>query len=109
MSEYQEKSSVARFIGAPPGYVGYQEGGVLIDAVRRKPNAVLLLDEIEKACPDIFNMLLQVMDYAVLTDSLGRKADFSRIVLIMTGSDPVIGRKMPSVLKAPRGTALPNR
>lgn len=86
MSEYQEKSSVARFIGAPPGYVGYQEGGVLIDAVRRKPNAVLLLDEIEKACPDIFNILLQVMDYAVLTDSLGRKADFSRIVLIMTGN-----------------------
>lgn len=86
MSEYQEKASVARFIGAPPGYVGYQEGGALVDAVRRQPYAVLLLDEIEKAHPDIFNVLLQVMDYAVLTDSLGRKADFGHIVLIMTGN-----------------------
>lgn len=86
MSEYQEKASVARFIGAPPGYVGYQEGGALIDAVRRQPYAVLLLDEIEKAHPDIFNVLLQVMDYAVLTDSLGRKADFGHIILIMTGN-----------------------
>lgn len=86
MSEYQEKSSVARFIGAPPGYIGYQEGGVLIDAVRRQPYAVLLLDEIEKAHREVFNLLLQVMDNASLTDSLGRKADFSHIVLIMTGN-----------------------
>lgn len=86
MSEYQEKSSVARLIGAPPGYVGYQEGGALIDSVRRQPYAVLLLDEIEKAHPDIFNVLLQVMDDAILTDSLGRKADFSHIIFIMTGN-----------------------
>lgn len=86
MSEYQEKSSVARFIGAPPGYIGYQEGGVLIDAVRRQPYAVLLLDEIEKAHQEVFNLLLQVMDNASLTDSLGRKADFEHIVLIMTGN-----------------------
>jgi ATP-dependent Clp protease ATP-binding subunit ClpA len=84
MSEYMEKHAVSRLIGAPPGYVGYEEGGLLIDAVRRAPHAVLLLDEIEKAHPDIFSILLQVMDHATLTDSHGRKADFRHVILIMT-------------------------
>lgn len=86
MSEYQEKMAATRLIGAPPGFVGHQEGGVLIEEIRKNPNAVLLLDEIEKAHSDIFNLLLQVMDNALLTDSLGRKADFSRVILIMTGN-----------------------
>jgi ATP-dependent Clp protease ATP-binding subunit ClpA len=84
MSEYMEKHAVSRLIGAPPGYVGYEEGGLLIDAVRKSPHAVLLLDEIEKAHPDMFSILLQVMDHATLTDSHGRKADFRHIILIMT-------------------------
>ena len=84
MSEYMEKHAVSRFIGAPPGYVGFDQGGMLIEAVRKNPHAVLLLDEIEKAHPDVFNVLLQVMDYATLTDSSGRKADFRNVVIIMT-------------------------
>jgi ATP-dependent Clp protease ATP-binding subunit ClpA len=84
MSEYMEKHAVSRLIGAPPGYVGYEEGGLLIDAIRKTPHAVLLLDEIEKAHPDMFSILLQVMDHATLTDSHGRKADFRHVVLIMT-------------------------
>ncbi|MDL2315670.1 ATP-dependent Clp protease ATP-binding subunit ClpA [Desulfovibrio sp. OttesenSCG-928-A18] len=84
MSEYMEKHSVSRFIGAPPGYVGFDQGGMLIEAVRKNPHAVLLLDEMEKAHPDIFNVLLQVMDYATLTDASGRKADFRNVVIIMT-------------------------
>jgi ATP-dependent Clp protease ATP-binding subunit ClpA len=84
MSEYMEKHAVSRLIGAPPGYVGYEEGGLLIDAIRKSPHAVLLLDEIEKAHPDMFAILLQVMDHATLTDSHGRKADFRHVVLIMT-------------------------
>ncbi|MCB0355218.1 MAG: AAA family ATPase, partial [Bdellovibrionales bacterium] len=84
MSEYMEKHSVARLIGAPPGYVGYEEGGLLIDLVRKQPYSVLLLDEIEKAHEDIYNILLQVMDAATLTDSQGRKADFRNVILIMT-------------------------
>jgi ATP-dependent Clp protease ATP-binding subunit ClpA len=90
MSEYMEKHAVARLIGAPPGYVGYEEGGQLTDLVRRTPYAVLLLDEIEKAHPDIYNILLQVMDDARLTDSHGKEAEFKNIILIMTtnaGSD----------------------
>jgi ATP-dependent Clp protease ATP-binding subunit ClpA len=79
-----EKHAVSRLIGAPPGYVGYEEGGLLIDAIRKSPHAVLLLDEIEKAHPDMFSILLQVMDHATLTDSHGRKADFRHVVLIMT-------------------------
>jgi ATP-dependent Clp protease ATP-binding subunit ClpA len=75
---------VSRLIGAPPGYVGYEEGGLLIDAVRKSPHAVLLLDEIEKAHPDMFSILLQVMDHATLTDSHGRRADFRHVILIMT-------------------------
>ncbi|MDR0645204.1 MAG: ATP-dependent Clp protease ATP-binding subunit ClpA [Treponema sp.] len=86
MSEYQEKHTVSRLIGSPPGYVGYEEGGLLTDAVRKQPHAVLLMDEIEKAHPDVFNILLQVMDYATLTDNNGRKADFRNVVLIMTSN-----------------------
>jgi ATP-dependent Clp protease ATP-binding subunit ClpA len=84
MSEYMEKHTVSRLIGAPPGYVGFDQGGLLTDAIRRTPHAVLLLDEIEKAHPDLFNILLQVMDHATLTDATGRKADFKHVVLIMT-------------------------
>ena len=84
MSEYMEKHAVARLIGSPPGYVGFEQGGLLTEAVRKTPHAVLLLDEVEKAHPDIYNVLLQVMDYATLTDNSGRKADFRNVVLIMT-------------------------
>ncbi|MCX7655616.1 MAG: ATP-dependent Clp protease ATP-binding subunit ClpA [Treponemataceae bacterium] len=86
MSEYQEKHTVSRLIGSPPGYVGYEEGGLLTDAIRKQPHAVLLLDEIEKAHPDIYNVLLQIMDYATLTDNNGRKADFRNVILIMTSN-----------------------
>jgi len=86
MSEYMEKHAVSRLIGAPPGYVGYDQGGMLIEDVRKHPYAVLLLDEIEKAHPDVFDILLQVMDHAVLTDNQGREADFRHITLIMTSN-----------------------
>ena len=86
MSEYTEKHTVAKLIGSPAGYVGYEDGGLLTDAIRKTPNAVLLLDEIEKAHQDIYNILLQVMDYARLTDNKGRKADFRNVVLIMTSN-----------------------
>jgi ATP-dependent Clp protease ATP-binding subunit ClpA len=86
MSEYMEKHAVARLIGAPPGYVGFEQGGLLVDAVRQHPYAVVLLDEIEKAHADIYNILLQVMDHATLTDNNGRKADFRQVVLIMTSN-----------------------
>jgi ATP-dependent Clp protease ATP-binding subunit ClpA len=97
MSEYMEKHAVSRLIGAPPGYVGYEEGGLLIDAVRKSPHAVLLLDEIEKAHPDLFAILLQVMDHATLTDTHGRHADFRHVILIMTtnaGARDLSGRHM---------------
>ena len=84
MSEYMERHAVSRLIGAPPGYVGFEQGGLLTDAVTKKPHAVLLLDEIEKAHPDIFNILLQVMDHGALTDNNGRTADFRNIIIIMT-------------------------
>ena len=84
MSEYMERHAVSRLIGAPPGYVGYDQGGLLTEAVTKKPHAVLLLDEIEKAHPDIFNILLQVMDHGTLTDNNGRKADFRNVIIIMT-------------------------
>jgi ATP-dependent Clp protease ATP-binding subunit ClpB len=90
MSEYQERHSVSRLVGAPPGYVGYDEGGQLTEAVRRKPYSVVLLDEIEKAHPDVFNVLLQVLDDGVLTDNKGRKVNFKNTIIIMTsntGSD----------------------
>ncbi len=86
MSEYQEKHTVSRLVGSPPGYVGYEEGGLLTDAIRKTPHAVLLLDEIEKAHQDIFNVLLQVLDYATLTDNAGRKADFRNVIIIMTSN-----------------------
>jgi ATP-dependent Clp protease ATP-binding subunit ClpB len=86
MSEYMEKHTVARLIGAPPGYVGYEEGGQLTEAVRRRPYAVVLLDEIEKAHPDIFNVLLQIMDDGRLTDGQGRTVNFTNTVLIMTSN-----------------------
>ncbi|MFH1061529.1 MAG: AAA family ATPase, partial [Candidatus Omnitrophota bacterium] len=86
MSEYMEKFNVSRLVGAPPGYVGYEEGGQLTEKVRRKPYSVILLDEIEKAHPDVFNLLLQVLEEGRLTDSFGRKVDFRNTVLIMTSN-----------------------
>ncbi len=86
MSEYMEKHAVARLIGSPPGYVGFDQGGLLTEAIRKHPYAILLLDEIEKAHPDLFNILLQVMDYARLTDNTGRTADFRHVILIMTSN-----------------------
>ena len=97
MSEYMEKHTVSRLIGAPPGYVGFDQGGLLTDAIRRTPHTVLLLDEIEKAHPDVFNILLQVMDHATLTDNNGRKADFRHVVLLMTtnaGGRELTGKSM---------------
>lgn len=86
MSEYMEKFSVSRLIGAPPGYVGYEEGGQLTEKVRRKPYSIILLDEIEKAHPDIYNILLQVLDDGQLTDGMGRKIDFKNTIIIMTSN-----------------------
>ena len=96
MSEYMEKHSVARLIGAPPGYVGYEEGGALTEAVRRRPYQVVLFDEIEKAHPDVFNILLQVLDDGRLTDGQGRTVDFRNVLLIMTsnlGADVLVMQK----------------
>ena len=86
MSEYMEKHSVSRLVGAPPGYVGYDEGGQLTEAVRRRPYSVLLLDEIEKAHPDVFNVLLQILDDGRLTDGQGRTVDFKNTIVIMTSN-----------------------
>ncbi|MGL5243768.1 MAG: AAA family ATPase, partial [Sarcina sp.] len=96
MSEYGEKHAASKLIGSPPGYVGYEEGGLLTDVIRKKPNCVLLLDEIEKAHIDILNVLLQVMDYATLTDNQGRKADFKNVIIIMTSNAGAknIGKKL---------------
>ncbi len=94
MSEYMEKHNVSRLIGAPPGYVGYEEGGQLTERIRRRPYCVVLLDEVEKAHPDVFNMLLQIMEEGRLTDSFGRHVDFRNVVMIMTsniGSDLIKG------------------
>ena len=103
MSEYQERHSVSRLVGAPPGYVGYDEGGQLTEAVRRKPYSVVLLDEIEKAHPDVFNTLLQVLDDGRLTDNKGRTVDFKNTILIMTsnvGADIIQSymERLPDVL-----------
>jgi len=84
MSEYMERHTVSRLIGAPPGYIGFDQGGLLTEAIAKNPHCVVLLDEIEKAHPDVFNLLLQVMDHATLTDNNGRKADFRNVILIMT-------------------------
>ena len=86
MSEYRERHTVSRLIGAPPGYVGFDRGGLLTEAIAKTPHAVLLLDEIEKAHPDVFNVLLQVMDHGTLTDNNGKKADFRHVILIMTSN-----------------------
>jgi ATP-dependent Clp protease ATP-binding subunit ClpB len=86
MSEYQERHSVSRLVGAPPGYVGYDEGGQLTEAVRRRPYSVVLLDEIEKAHPDVFNTLLQVLDDGRLTDNKGRVVNFKNSIIIMTSN-----------------------
>ncbi|WMJ79166.1 ATP-dependent Clp protease ATP-binding subunit ClpA [Clostridium sp. MB40-C1] len=96
MSEYQEKHTVARLIGSPPGYVGYEDGGILVDTIRKTPYCVLLLDEIEKVHSDVLNLLLQVMDYATITDNNGRKADFKNVILIMTSNAGAgdMGKKM---------------
>ena len=118
MSEYQERHSVSRLVGAPPGYVGYDEGGQLTEAVRRKPYSVVLLDEIEKAHPDVFNILLQVLDDGRLTDNKGRTVDFKNTILIMTsnvGADiiqsfmehlPVEGDERQKMLSDCRGEVL---
>jgi ATP-dependent Clp protease ATP-binding subunit ClpA len=97
MSEYMERHTVSRLIGAPPGYVGFDQGGLLTDAIHQTPHAVLLLDEIEKAHPDLFNLLLQVMDHGALTDNNGRKSDFRNVVLIMTSNVGArdLSRRMP--------------
>ena len=97
MSEYMERHAVSRLIGAPPGYVGYEEGGLLTEAISKQPYSVLLLDEIEKAHPDIFNVLLQVMDHGTLTDNNGRKADFRNVVIIMTTNAGAESLAKPSI------------
>ena len=113
MSEYQEKHTVSRLIGSPPGYVGYEEGGLLSEAIRKTPHAVLLLDEIEKAHQDVFNVLLQAMDYATITDNSGKKADFRNVILIMTSNagardigKPLIGFGERTVSKSAIGDAV---
>ena len=107
MSEYQEKHTVSRLVGSPPGYVGFDEGGMLTDAVRRQPHAVLLLDEIEKAHQDIYNVLLQILDYATLTDNLGRKADFRNVIIIMTSNAGArdLGKRMIGFVDNSAGTS----
>lgn len=97
MSEYMESHTVSRLIGAPPGYVGFDQGGLLTDAIIKQPHAVLLLDEIEKAHPDVFNLLLQVMDHGTLTDNNGRKADFRHVVLVMTSNAGAAEMSKPSI------------
>ena len=106
MSEYSEKHSVARLIGAPPGYVGYDQGGVLTESVRRRPYQVILFDEVEKAHPDLFNTLLQVLDDGRLTDGQGRTADFKNTIIIMTsnlGSDALASGDEGEITPAQRG------
>jgi len=97
MSEYMERHTVSRLIGAPPGYVGFDQGGLLTEAINKHPHAVLLLDEIEKAHPDVFNLLLQVMDHGTLTDNNGRKADFRHVVLVMTTNAGAMEASRPSI------------
>ena len=97
MSEYMEKHTVSRFVGSPPGYVGYEEGGQLTEAVRRKPFSVVLFDEIEKAHPDVFNTLLQVLEDGRLTDAQGRTVDFKNTVIIMTSNLGTAGLRKSSI------------
>ena len=107
MSEYMEKHTVSRLVGAPPGYVGYEEGGQLTEAVRRRPYAVVLLDEIEKAHPDVFNVLLQLMDDGRLTDGQGRTVDFTNVVVIMTLEPRARVRRPSEVMAAVRAHFKP--
>ena len=116
MSEYMEKHSVARLIGAPPGYVGYEEGGALTEAVRRRPYSVILLDEIEKAHPDVFNVFLQILDDGRATDGQGRTVDFTNTIIIMTsniGSHLILEEKDPKRARGrrdgARAAAIPAR
>ena len=105
MSEYMEKHNVSRLIGAPPGYVGYEEGGQLTEKIRRRPYSVVLLDEIEKAHPDVWNMLLQIMEEGRLTDNVGRTVDFKNTILIMTtniGAEQIVGQGSRSRLRQAR-------
>src|SRR4029434_10982537 len=97
MSEYMERHTVSRLIGAPPGYVGFDQGGLLTEAITKHPHCVLLLDEIEKAHPDVFNLLLQVMDHGTLTDNNGRKADFRHVIIIMTTNAGAQEMARPSI------------
>src|SRR5690606_2107216 len=97
MSEYMEAHTVSRLIGAPPGYVGFDNGGLLTEAITKAPHSVLLLDEIEKAHPDVFNLLLQVMDHGSLTDTNGRKADFRHVTLILTTNAGATTMERPSI------------
>jgi ATP-dependent Clp protease ATP-binding subunit ClpB len=102
MSEYGEKHSVARLVDAPPGYVGYEEGGQLTEAVRRRPYSVVLLDEVEKAHPDVFDVLLQVLDDGRLTDGQGRTVDFRNAILVLTSTS---GRRSSPTRPCPRSSA----
>jgi ATP-dependent Clp protease ATP-binding subunit ClpA len=97
MSEYMERHTVSRLIGAPPGYVGFDQGGLLTEAIAKHPHCVLLLDEIEKAHPDVFNLLLQVMDHGTLTDNNGRKADFRHVIIVMTTNAGAQEMSRPSI------------
>jgi ATP-dependent Clp protease ATP-binding subunit ClpA len=97
MSEYMERHTVSRLIGAPPGYVGFDQGGLLTEAITKHPHCVLLLDEIEKAHPDVFNLLLQVMDHGTLTDNNGRKADFRHVIIVMTTNAGAQEMSRPSI------------
>ncbi len=108
MSEYQERHSVSRLVGAPPGYVGYDEGGQLTEAVRRKPYSIVLLDEIEKAHPDVFNILLQVLDDGRLTDNKGRVVNFKNTIIIMTSNigSHIIQERMEGMLEADRDRVM---
>jgi ATP-dependent Clp protease ATP-binding subunit ClpA len=105
MSEYMERHTVSRLIGAPPGYVGFDQGGLLTEEVNKHPHAVLLLDEIEKAHPDVFNLLLQVMDHGTLTDTNGRKSDFRNIIIVMTTNAGAEQISRPSIGFAPQDHA----
>jgi ATP-dependent Clp protease ATP-binding subunit ClpA len=97
MSEYMERHTVSRLIGAPPGYVGFDQGGLMTEAITKHPHCVLLLDEIEKAHPDVFNLLLQVMDHGTLTDNNGRKADFRHVIIVMTTNAGAQEMNRPSI------------
>ena len=105
MSEYMERHTVSRLIGAPPGYVGFDQGGLLTEAISKHPHSVLLLDEIEKAHPDVFNLLLQVMDHGTLTDNNGRKADFRHVIIVMTTNAGAFEMSRPGIGFAPSDNA----